>query len=838
MSDINEISLLDEITKNQNRYDVSIITTFTADLNFYEEIVWHKLKVAGCRANALLIDSDKFQAICNQNQSYRFGTEYTLLPIEVSNGVFHPKIVLLIGKNHCALFVGSHNQTHSAHTHNRELTAFFEIDRESAIRDKQIYCDVWQTLQNWTKDLPGEMLSIFDYAQQIGGWALKNEEEISLKTFFATDETSLSLWNQIKPYLPENIQQAILISPFFDENLTFLRHIEKELNPQEFIVGIEPKTVHISPNAFEKMPNVEFVETDILQSGDGYLHAKSLYLKDKTGKEFFILGSANASYPAWLADGSGRNFESVILLNSFNDGLGIKALTQSPIISAETWRLINPKRNEPEKDSKKSTHILFAVETKEGFQISFGRKFIEFEKDVELITKENEKVYLEQKTDFENKFVLIQIEENLRQKIKRINLTSINGESFTAFIHETSVINENLSQSHYRKIFQTMIENDSFIDHEIFKVIERIWQEGEEIPEYLSASIGFSERPQNFEIKSFNNAPQEVFSIEATDDSTYSNSRVFAKDGIGELLSSVNKTLFIPSDKKTSFSSEEDLIGSDDDKNSDQKQMEQAETLANLCRAKTKTMMSRMINKMKKANVEDVGKSVSIVRQISAVLACLYLVRKDEAKVKENQLNQHLEFIESAKEWNFFLDATHFLYSEEYKILENAGTYSARLNKEISEMFAYLIWLAKDVGFDIERLERFHKAPYGTTEIDNWTLEEIIHGTGRMLKLAKEFCQNETTRNFAERLLSSDKHTDWFEQHSSWMKDIYNICNNLQDFTIANQIPNIGDFVYLNRSRAKEIYIVLKNPSSIFIIDLTAKDEYRNKHKDYVSVVK
>lgn len=57
------------------------------------------------------------------------GREYTLIPAR-SRGAFHPKLLMLIGRDRGVLFTGSHNLTVAGFGRNRELTSRIEASAE------------------------------------------------------------------------------------------------------------------------------------------------------------------------------------------------------------------------------------------------------------------------------------------------------------------------------------------------------------------------------------------------------------------------------------------------------------------------------------------------------------------------------------------------------------------------------------------------------------------------------------------------------------------------------------------------------------------------------------
>src|SRR5690242_6814903 len=94
-----EIALLQqlrELRKGRRRFAASIVTTFSVNFTFYENVVLRYLIGAGSRLNVVLADAGEvsraFAAESTRPRSA--GMDYVLLPISTM-GAFHPKILSL-----------------------------------------------------------------------------------------------------------------------------------------------------------------------------------------------------------------------------------------------------------------------------------------------------------------------------------------------------------------------------------------------------------------------------------------------------------------------------------------------------------------------------------------------------------------------------------------------------------------------------------------------------------------------------------------------------------------------------------------------------------------------
>lgn len=848
---VSELSLLDALANSKSRYDVSIISTFNSYLPFYEDIVFHRLRNSGCRGNALLMDSNQILSALNDTfYRPRFaGKGYTLIPIEVENRCFHPKVVLLLGKEHCSLFIGSHNQTISGFGRNRELTASFEIDRESSDTERIIFRDAWQAIRNWTVNQPDELLATIALGENIAAWAFAETGKAApaKHTFLATSHDSTPLWHQLKQYLPRKIKRATLIAPFFGENLSFLEALISDLNPDECIVGIDPSTVHIVPNASDLLPPVRFVETDSLYGGRGYLHAKSILLETDTEEEYLIIGSANASRSAWLEISPKRNLEAVVLIHS--DGksdahdLGLRTLANNPTISKDRWELVKQNRDNPENYEVERLPLLIAVETEEGFEIVLPPALIGDLGTAELYEADGSFLAEVQWTESEDGRALIRIDEhNVRQKTSAIRLRKEDGETLRVFVHHTSEIVRGLSNSKYRDFFSELEGFNFGVNEEFWKLIDKIvFTDGDELPDNIS--VQFSQRIGNQELKageSTEPARQKIFSVPTIASNRLGNLTTIPQDSLSELLSFINKRLYSPSEVQKgqiTTRSEEEIIGSEDEeiaKIGDER--ERLEKLAELCRKRTKTMMSRMVTKLKKAPGGDAKRAFVLIRQLAVVLGVLKLIRDYEEQ--QDSVHRLSSFIDTNSEWDFFIEAVRLVSVGEVNIIESLQALrDCRFSNEVSNVIGMLVWLAYEVGLHINRLNSVQDRLYSDSYDDQWEVDYILVGSACLLKLAPWFYDDDVAKETAVKALKSKSAKQWLNEHLGWMNVVSTAYDDVSLLPSPKRNPQIGDYAYQKTAKNPELLIVAKNPGSTELIDLSSKDGKKTLGKGYAVTV-
>lgn len=103
-------------------FHTSIISTFGIDFEAYEAIALPRLREAGCNNNIVVADARMLsQALSEEARRPKFaGRRYSVIGAQAA-GVFHPKVILQLGKASGRLLVGSANMTAAGVAGNLEV---------------------------------------------------------------------------------------------------------------------------------------------------------------------------------------------------------------------------------------------------------------------------------------------------------------------------------------------------------------------------------------------------------------------------------------------------------------------------------------------------------------------------------------------------------------------------------------------------------------------------------------------------------------------------------------------------------------------------------------------
>ena len=185
---MNRISLFDEIKKGG--YESAVITTFNIDFPFYEDVVLRRMQSAGVDHHIVLVDSVMCAQAIVTRPPIKSGYHYSLAPMRCS-AAFHPKLLLLVGKDKGLLAVGSHNLTLSGYGNNLEITNVVKYHRKGAAETLPLFqaaigaCKTW--IVDYGEGLPVGIIESFnkilDSCNWLGSTSLDEPEDIGFACY-------------------------------------------------------------------------------------------------------------------------------------------------------------------------------------------------------------------------------------------------------------------------------------------------------------------------------------------------------------------------------------------------------------------------------------------------------------------------------------------------------------------------------------------------------------------------------------------------------------------------------------------------------------------------------
>ncbi len=292
-----------EILKKSRKYDIALLTTFNFEISFFEKCILNKLYDNGIRKVSVFVDSKEYnKAIDNIELSY-IGKRYYATPVNI-NSSFHPKIILLLGKNKARLIVGSWNLTTNGYFINNEIGNVFDYDENtpqtlSLIQSAMNYfIDINEKTDKRDNNL---IQSIKNYPY----YRLNNEYELNTQLLTNVNEAII---DQVYGIIPDEVTEIDIAVPYFDKEVSALKQISEKFNKSRIKLYIQNER-NTFPEKYQNNYELNLYNKFIDNGSYHFYHGKVIRFITKDNS-FVLYGSANCTQAALFKSiNSGGNAE-------------------------------------------------------------------------------------------------------------------------------------------------------------------------------------------------------------------------------------------------------------------------------------------------------------------------------------------------------------------------------------------------------------------------------------------------------------------------------------------------------------------------------------------------
>lgn len=295
-----------------------ISTTFAIEFAAFEELMLPQLMASGA-SNFLLVSDERMASLSLSDGSelpMQLGRDYELFSPPVANGLFHPKIVLQLGRRAGRLFVGSANITAAGLAGNAEAVIELECQDEPS-PEREIIRSAWVYLSKLIDRESGAARDALSWAADRAPWLdgpipdpVHGLEDGSMIGFLVRDGVSSIGQRFVNLVGGDTVDRLLVISPYWDEELETLKWLTELLKPTRTSVLLDPEQHEFPIDT----PGATTVELRRLphKLSRRFAHAKIVIASTST-HDHLLLGSANCTAPALGGpDFSGSNIEACI----------------------------------------------------------------------------------------------------------------------------------------------------------------------------------------------------------------------------------------------------------------------------------------------------------------------------------------------------------------------------------------------------------------------------------------------------------------------------------------------------------------------------------------------
>jgi len=325
-------------------------TTFSIEFAALEEIMLPQLMASGA-SNLLILADERMAAMSLSDGSalpMQLGRDYALHSPPVADGLFHPKILLQIGRRSGRLFVGSANITAAGLAGNAEAVIEIECQDEPG-PEREVIRSAWRYVSSLIPEERGAARDALNWASDRASWLagssdspLQNLDDGTAIAFLVRDGRT-GIANRFAEIVAgERVDRLIVASPYWDEELAALKTLSGAFTPNSITILLDPDG-HEFPLDAQLPKDSKFREFPRKLVGR-FKHAKFVIASTAT-HDHVLVGSANCTTAAMGSQSSsGSNQEACIYRKLPRDGaiasLNLaECLDSEPVDLGETERL-------------------------------------------------------------------------------------------------------------------------------------------------------------------------------------------------------------------------------------------------------------------------------------------------------------------------------------------------------------------------------------------------------------------------------------------------------------------------------------------------------------------
>jgi hypothetical protein len=762
MADPATLSLLQELKKHA--VDAAILSSYNVSFPFYEHVVLRALQSKGCQHNVLLIDAGQAASHLGDAElgPRLAGSEYTLVPVRAPRR-FHPKVGLLVGRQHSRLVLGSHNLTLAGYGGNIELTNVLTLAPGDGTR--HLARRAFEFLSAWASTTHPEMVELINASMVWAPWLRERdttEPDASLQLLVSLP-VGPSLWSQLLPLVTTKVKRVTVLGPYFDNRMGLLAAVERDMGPDDLVVAVDADAHQLPSDAQHLTPAARFVDLaawERLAEGR-FAHAKLLWIELVSGESLLVTGSANPSAPAWLAGPEKRNAEAV-LVQRLQPGaelprmLGIDALGGLPKMSAAAWARVASHSRDAPVDPPASSRCWVAFATREGVEVE--REFLGETEKAEIRDADGNSLLEGSFTDSpDGRSRLVLADDQMRRRCALVVVTDTTP-SRQAVVHHLPEL-QDLATDEKRRAFRKALLDFQTSDsgfEQFLQLAEKAIFDAPSTSHLDASGRRGRERDKDSkdggvkigELARRGSRPSRL----ASGDLALILDALIHKLGAGmepeAIESGISEEEITPTSEAARRSTALDANGGQ---------------LANLCRSKTKRLLMRLTRRLERPAMNDSPGQAVI--QVAAALSVIRQVLVREPQLKWVPRGETL--VEIPQMWEFFKRGAMLMYRADAGIAFAAEAEAGAPFAELQTACALLLWTAHRCGLDVSTALS-PTLDYGFDEPDEDEILENLMGLPLLLT-----CLVQSLPEAAERrLLFDEQGLDWLERHVTWAEDV------------------------------------------------------------------
>lgn len=326
-------------------FHTCVVTSFGVDFDAYENMALARLRGAGCHNNLLIADASMLSLALDGASALprHAGRLYTATGAS-ARAVFHPKVILQLGRTKGRMIVSSANMTSSGLAGNLEVAGMIECAADDSGETRLIAAG-WQFVsrfldlnQQGTRRQVEWMMARTPWLREVAAAASAvTLADSSAAAFFTTGGAQGVAEQFLQRLGGERVARLIVISPYWDDDLSGLQFLQRRTGAAATAVLIDSERRLFPIHALDSDSGIGLHEYD--GKGDGrFVHAK-IVIAQTQSHDHVLYGSANCTIAALGNANFGGSNEEACLYRALPPGAAIDALgLADPLESARLDR--------------------------------------------------------------------------------------------------------------------------------------------------------------------------------------------------------------------------------------------------------------------------------------------------------------------------------------------------------------------------------------------------------------------------------------------------------------------------------------------------------------------
>jgi len=322
-------------------YHTSFATTFGINFDAYESVVLPRLRGGGCHNNVVFADRAMLtQALDGSAGLPRFaGRSYSVSGIK-SDGAFHPKLFLQLGRDGGRIIVSSANLTPSGLAGNVELGGELVCGSDQT-GEQQLVAQAWNYLLRILPTTAKAVAAQVSWAETHTPWlrrAPPSDGSVTLSdgtqaALLATGGRTGIAQRFVGLIGDLPVKRLMVISPYWDERLEALQYLIQHLRPKRIAILVDPMAPSLPKKAASRMNALALFDRGNFRKGR-FIHAKAIIAQTRTS-DHVLYGSANCTMAAIGKFRAPGINDEVCLYREFPAGTLLEALELETLLNPE-----------------------------------------------------------------------------------------------------------------------------------------------------------------------------------------------------------------------------------------------------------------------------------------------------------------------------------------------------------------------------------------------------------------------------------------------------------------------------------------------------------------------